>query len=192
MFQQLGDRSGIALCLEGLAEAAVLTRAFEPAVVLLAAASAWREANEFPVPPYDRADYNRVLAAARAGLKSASFGQAWGFGAAMSLEQAVDHAPLSKLGIGLAGTGGDGLDGLSLLTPREGEVARLVALGLTNRGIAEELGIAQATATLHVEHIRGKLGFHSRADRRLDRAGGVNAQNMCGGYADLHMWSRES
>ena len=49
------------------------------------------------------------------------------------------------------------------LTPREREVARLVALGLTNRGIAHELGIATATATLHVEHIRGKLGFHSRA-----------------------------
>jgi non-specific serine/threonine protein kinase len=34
---------------------------------------------------------------------------------------------------------------------------------LTNRRIADELGIATATATLHVEHIRGKLGFHTRA-----------------------------
>ena len=49
------------------------------------------------------------------------------------------------------------------LTNREREVARLVSLGLTNRGIADALGIATATATLHVEHIRGKLGFHSRA-----------------------------
>jgi DNA-binding NarL/FixJ family response regulator len=51
-----------------------------------------------------------------------------------------------------------------LLTPREREVARQVARGLTNRGIADELGIAPATAALHVEHIRGKLGFHSRAE----------------------------
>ena len=73
LFQQLGDRSGIALCLEGLAEAAVARGACERAVLLLSAASAWREANDFPVPPYDRSDYDRVLGAAHAGLKSAAF-----------------------------------------------------------------------------------------------------------------------
>jgi DNA-binding NarL/FixJ family response regulator len=51
----------------------------------------------------------------------------------------------------------------NLLTPRELEVAGLVSRGLSNRGIGEALGIARATATLHVEHVRGKLGFHSRA-----------------------------
>jgi DNA-binding CsgD family transcriptional regulator/tetratricopeptide (TPR) repeat protein len=158
LFQQLGDRSGIALCLEGLAEAAVARRTCEAAVVLLAAASAWREANDFPVPPYDRSDYNRVLGAARAGLRSAAFGDAWTTGATMSLEQAVEHAYSSEPEVGLSGP-----PGRQLLTPREREVARLVSLGLTNRKIAEELGIASATATLHVEHIRGKLGFHSRS-----------------------------
>ncbi len=51
------------------------------------------------------------------------------------------------------------VDRLTPLTAREREVATLVCRGLTNRGIADELGIA----ALHVEHIRGKLGFHSRA-----------------------------
>ena len=82
----------------------------------------------------------------------------------MSLEQAVDYAPSSEPETSLTATRADELDGpLKLLTPREREVAGLVSRGLTNRGIADELGIAPATAALHVEHIRGKLGFHSRA-----------------------------
>jgi len=49
------------------------------------------------------------------------------------------------------------------LSPREREVADLVAEGLTNREIAERLVISERTAEGHVEQIRNKLGFHSRA-----------------------------
>src|SRR5690348_720943 len=49
------------------------------------------------------------------------------------------------------------------LTRREREVAALVAEGLTNREIAARLFISERTAESHVEQIRGKLGFHSRA-----------------------------
>jgi DNA-binding NarL/FixJ family response regulator len=46
---------------------------------------------------------------------------------------------------------------------REREVAALLARGFTNRQIAAELTIQEGTAGVHVEHIFGKLGFHSRA-----------------------------
>jgi predicted ATPase/DNA-binding CsgD family transcriptional regulator len=49
------------------------------------------------------------------------------------------------------------------LTRREQEVARLVARGLTNRQIAEQLVISQRTAEGHVERLRGKLDAQSRA-----------------------------
>ncbi|WP_273700052.1 LuxR C-terminal-related transcriptional regulator [Actinomadura graeca] len=49
------------------------------------------------------------------------------------------------------------------LTPREREVARLVAQGMTNKRIAAALVIAPRTAEGHVEHILTKLGFTSRA-----------------------------
>jgi len=49
------------------------------------------------------------------------------------------------------------------LTRREREVADLVAQGLTNREIAARLFISERTAESHLEQIRGKLGFHSRA-----------------------------
>jgi DNA-binding NarL/FixJ family response regulator len=47
-------------------------------------------------------------------------------------------------------------------TPRELQVARLVAGGRSNKEIAAELVISQRTAENHVEHILAKLGFTSR------------------------------
>ncbi|WP_052865397.1 ATP-binding protein [Streptomyces niger] len=49
------------------------------------------------------------------------------------------------------------------LTPRECEVAGLIAQGLTNRQIAETLVISRRTAEGHVERILGKLGFTTRS-----------------------------
>ncbi len=50
------------------------------------------------------------------------------------------------------------------LTPRETEVLRLVALGYTNRQIAEQLGISVRTVESHRANIAGKLGLRSRVD----------------------------
>jgi DNA-binding NarL/FixJ family response regulator len=49
------------------------------------------------------------------------------------------------------------------LSPREREVAALVALGLTNRQVAAELAISPATVERHVANILVKLGGRSRA-----------------------------
>jgi len=49
------------------------------------------------------------------------------------------------------------------LSEREREVVALIAQGVTNRAIAEQLVIAEATAVRHVANILNKLGFHSRA-----------------------------
>ncbi|MFC7219202.1 ATP-binding protein [Streptomyces polyrhachis] len=59
----------------------------------------------------------------------------------------------------------DRRDGSALgpLTPREREVAALIAEGLSNRQIAERLVISKRTADAHVDHILTKLGFNSRA-----------------------------
>jgi pimeloyl-ACP methyl ester carboxylesterase/DNA-binding CsgD family transcriptional regulator len=49
------------------------------------------------------------------------------------------------------------------LTPRQLEVAALVAQGWSNRQIAEELVITERSAESHVERIRARLNFRSRA-----------------------------
>jgi DNA-binding CsgD family transcriptional regulator/PAS domain-containing protein len=50
------------------------------------------------------------------------------------------------------------------LTPREIEVARLLAQGKTNLSIAEALGISSHTAERHTEHVLMKLGLRSRTE----------------------------
>ncbi|MFI6642775.1 LuxR C-terminal-related transcriptional regulator [Streptomyces sp. NPDC050504] len=50
------------------------------------------------------------------------------------------------------------------LTPREREVAGLVAQGLSNREVAERLVISKRTADTHIERILNKLGITSRTE----------------------------
>jgi DNA-binding CsgD family transcriptional regulator/tetratricopeptide (TPR) repeat protein len=64
------------------------------------------------------------------------------------------------------------------LTTRELEVAREVALGRTNREIADELIVSERTIETHVSHILSKLGFITRkqiaawvAEQRLINGG---------------------
>jgi DNA-binding CsgD family transcriptional regulator len=50
------------------------------------------------------------------------------------------------------------------LSPRESQVAELVALGFTNREIAQTMGIEEDTAKKHVWHATGKLGLRGRTE----------------------------
>jgi pimeloyl-ACP methyl ester carboxylesterase/DNA-binding CsgD family transcriptional regulator/class 3 adenylate cyclase len=64
----------------------------------------------------------------------------------------------------VAPTAGDAVPAaVAALTAREREIAGLVALGLTNRQIADELVISPATVDRHVANILVKLGAHGRA-----------------------------
>ena len=49
------------------------------------------------------------------------------------------------------------------LTPREVQVTRLLAAGRSDAEIARALGVSVYTARRHTEHVRMKLGVHSRA-----------------------------
>lgn len=79
--------------------------------------------------------------------------------------------PALAAALGFLGAGGrdpgagepDGAGQPSPLTPRELEVARLIADGLTNQAIASRLSVAPRTAESHVENIRRKLAVRSRA-----------------------------
>ena len=65
------------------------------------------------------------------------------------------------------GTGGSEADDLGTLTPRERDVLGGVARGLSNRAIADELGITERTARTHVSNILAKLGLSSRTQAAL-------------------------
>ena len=89
-------------------------------------------------------------------------------GAAMALEQAVEYAmaaPIPEMApkrdpsAPLEDTAAQKYGGL---TEREGQVAQLVAQGMSNREIATELVVSERTVEKHVGNILSKLNFHSR------------------------------
>jgi DNA-binding NarL/FixJ family response regulator len=51
---------------------------------------------------------------------------------------------------------------LSMLTPRELEVACMTAQGFPNKTVAERLSITEGTAKLHLHHVYEKLGIDGR------------------------------
>lgn len=84
----------------------------------------------------------------------------------MPLEQAVDYALSAKekptKTPAPEGSPTDGGQRAAALTPREREVAALVAQELTNSRIAKELVISERTVTTHVHKILQKLNLRSR------------------------------
>ena len=54
--------------------------------------------------------------------------------------------------------------GWESLTPTEGRVVELVAQGMTNPQIAEELLMGRATVKTHLMHVFAKLGVASRSE----------------------------
>ncbi len=54
-------------------------------------------------------------------------------------------------------------DRLLVLSPREKDVAALIALGLANKEIAWKLGIVHSTVKDHVHRILSKTGLPNRA-----------------------------
>jgi DNA-binding NarL/FixJ family response regulator len=61
-------------------------------------------------------------------------------------------------------------DAETRLTPRQQEVAALLAQGLSNRAIAQRLGVKDGTAKLHVAAVLNRLGVSTReAAGRLTR-----------------------
>lgn len=57
---------------------------------------------------------------------------------------------------------GAGMTPPPVLSDRQRAVAVLVAAGLSNRAIAETLGVGRRTVDTHVRHILRKLGARSR------------------------------
>ena len=76
----------------------------------------------------------------------------------MSLERAVEYALEQENAVAPPASGNAG--GLS---PREAEVLRLVADGLTDAQVAERLHISPRTVGQHLHSVYKKLGVPSRA-----------------------------
>ena len=190
--REVGDKVLIALGLESLA--GVVAAQGEPvwATRLWGAAAALRNTIGAPIPPVERAGYERATAAVRTHLGEKAFAEAWAQGRTMTPEQVLvaqgpetthqqipvgsASAPPAKVSGYPAGLTRKHLhpkvfrDGPAKasgypagLTSREVEVLSLVAAGLTDVQIAEQLVISPRTVSTHLTSIYNKLGISSRS-----------------------------
>lgn len=136
---------------------------------LWGAAEALREAIGTPLPPVDRAFYDRAVASSRTQLGVQAFAVAWAQGRSLSPEQALATAGQGALAASTSGEQSSSPPTVSPapspdgLTAREVEVLRVVAQGLTNEQVAERLIISPRTVDTHLTSIYGKIGVSSRA-----------------------------
>jgi predicted ATPase/DNA-binding CsgD family transcriptional regulator len=155
------DTMGLALCTEVLAWVASLEGRGREAALLHGAAQHAAQAVGIDVRSlaYMTADIDRLEAWLQEQL-----GEELG----VLGRQGAELDPAQVLGIGSGSAHGDQPSAVperhdqSPLTPRERQIAELVAEGLSNKDIAARLVIATRTAEGHVERILVKLGFTSR------------------------------
>ncbi len=139
----------------GLGRLAVAQGHNERATRLLGAAESMREATGSALPPPVEEAYDQNLSALRSLLGEETFTALWTEGKAMGFEEAVEFALTEEERLPP--------DEPSLtLTQREQEIAGLIARGLTNRRIAQELTLSERTVDTHVGKILKKLGVSSR------------------------------
>jgi predicted ATPase/DNA-binding CsgD family transcriptional regulator len=174
-----GVRLGVARSLEAFAELVAMEEEPQRAVRLAGAAAALRDA--IGQAPITGVRQERLLAPIRRRLGEQVVAQLWGEGRDMTPEAAValalapprtatvpqqrpaaDDQPAPPLATALPVTSVP-VTPPSTVTPREWEIAELIARGLSNKGIADELVISPATVARHVTNILTKLGFASRA-----------------------------
>jgi DNA-binding CsgD family transcriptional regulator len=154
---------GVAHIEEVLASVAARQGKYDRVATLLGAAASEREQvgavqSRFPsfVP-----DIGAVREKARSALGSDSFNRAFDRGVVRSHDEGIAWA-LDDLSSSQPSKAVEQRKDVPRLTPREREVAALVARGLSDREIASELVVARRTAEGHVQRILVKLGLTSR------------------------------
>lgn len=155
-----GDQAGVVDSLEALAGLAVTTGNDDKAARLFGAAQALRDATGCARAQLASATYDADVATLGQRMHDHELRSVWADGAVMSPSEAVWYA---RRGRGPRRRPPRGWDAL---TPAQRRVAALVAEGLTNAQVAEQLGLGPETVKSHVAKVLAKLDVSSRWELR--------------------------
>lgn len=162
----LRSPSGIAASAATLAGVLLGQSRTTEAAQLLAAAGAVQAAMTDRLISIDQTIFDNHVRAAREQLGALVFEEIWTLGTATAAEQAI--ASIAELAAALSPAAAPADEeqiasrSTVLLTPRERQVATLVAQGRSNREIAYTLRIEVKTVEAHITRIMGKLDVNSR------------------------------
>ncbi|MFL5761458.1 MAG: ATP-binding protein [Thermomicrobiales bacterium] len=165
-------------CVRSLGAVAAVVGDAERAARLLGFEEALLELHGFgEQPEAERQWQAQDVARAQKRLSAEEFAAAWAAGRAMPLAQAIDEA----LEVAREVTSGERTDATSPLpvTRRELDVLRLLVEGLSDKEIAEALGISRRTVSKHVATILAKFNVASRtaAATYATRRGLISSHN---------------
>ena len=155
---EAGDLAGMADALEALAGFAADEESFLEATRLLGATDALRSTLGCVPFSWERDAREGDEATVRAALGEDAFDRAIADGRSLTAEDAMAYASRGR------GERRRPSTGWASLTPAERPVAALVARGLTNPQIGEQLFISRRTVQTHLAHIFAKLGVSTRAE----------------------------
>ncbi|MFI6321021.1 ATP-binding protein [Nonomuraea sp. NPDC050556] len=159
-----GQRLHVARILEIFASMALRNAAPARAVQLMAAAQAIRDPLKRVRAAGSGAQLDNLRSRAELMIGATTVSRLWAEGSALTLDEAFALAvdTSAELPADDIRPAADASPVGSVLTAREREIAALLTRGLTNRAIAAELVISEATVARHVANILTKLGFTSR------------------------------
>ncbi len=157
-WQEIGSPDGIALGLERFARLAEMERQHTRAARLFGAAAAQREAFGYFFSSVSPAESEGYITRSRQALGEQAFDTLFAQGRALGADLAIAEA-LDTQTVPPARAQSRGRSGL---TSREVQVLRLVAVGKSNRDIADELVLSERTVARHLANIFDKLDVRSR------------------------------
>jgi len=156
----IDDRNGLTMVLETLASMAAERDGQERAAILLGSAQRVRDSSSLTLIELYRQQHERSVSLIIGKIGRKGFDAAYARGRAMTVDEGVAFAVADKPAHKPAPPVKSAPD--TALTPRQLEIARLIADDLTNRQIADRLFLSERTVETHITNILNKLGLNSR------------------------------